>query len=162
MHAPPPPPATNNMEIINNKFGKFFGPSFTWTGYMLLAAGLIAMSYSFTSLVLIIPGIFVAFTYSGTLIDPVNKRVKSYTALFGLFRTGKWTDIDKSSDFTITRVKGRYTSYSRGNQRLDIHTNEIRLLVVNKEKGLNIVLKKFRTFEEARAEMEKMKKIFSP
>jgi hypothetical protein len=34
--------------------------------------------------------------------------------------------------------------------------------VVNKEKGLNIVLKKFRTFEEARAEMEKMKKIFSP
>jgi hypothetical protein len=72
------------MEIINNKFGKFFGPSFTWTGYMLLAAGLIAMSYSFTSLVLIIPGIFVAFTYSGTLIDPVNRQILTYLQILQL------------------------------------------------------------------------------
>jgi hypothetical protein len=149
------------MKTINNKFGKFFGPSFTWTGYMLLAAGLIAMSYSFISLILIIPGLFVAFTYTGTLIDPVNKKVRSYTALFGLIRVGKWIGIDKSSDFTITKVRGRYTSYSRGNQRLDINIDEIRLLVVNKEKGIKIVLKKFKNFEEAREEMEKMKEIFN-
>lgn len=150
------------MEEINNKFGKFFGPSFTYTGYALLAAGLLAISYSLTSLVLIIPGIFIAFTYTGTIIDVRNKRVKPYTSLFGVTRTGKWIEISTFSRFSIVKSTQRYTSYSRGSVRFDMNIPGLNLMLMNREGTKKVVLNKFHTFEEAQKEMDEFSALLFP
>jgi hypothetical protein len=150
------------MEERNNKFGKFFGPSFTFTGYALIAAGLIALSYSLTSLVLIIPGLFIAFTYTGTIIDFRNKRVKAYTSLFGVIRTGNWIEISKFSRFNIVKSTRKYTTYSRGSVRFDMNISGLNLLLMNKEGTLKVVLNRFPNFEEAQKEMDELTGILFP
>src|SRR5659263_702484 len=109
------------MAQRNNNFGKFFGPSFTFTGYALIVAGLLTVSYSLTSLFLVIPGMFIAFTYTGTIIDTDNKRVKPYSSLFGFIRTGKWIEINRFSRFSIEKSTRRFTTYSRSNIRFDMN-----------------------------------------
>jgi hypothetical protein len=150
------------MEERNNKFGKFFGPSFTFTGYALIAAGLISLSYSLTSLLLIIPGLFIAFTYTGTIIDFRNKRVKAYTSLFGVIRTGNWIEISNFTRFSIVKSTQRYTTYSRGSVRFDMNISGLNLLLMNKEGTLKVVLNKFPNFEEAQKEMDELTPVLFP
>ncbi len=150
------------MALYNNNFGKFFGPSFTFTGYALIAAGLLTMSYSLTSLFLVIPGMFIAFTYTGTIIDTENKRVKPYTTLFGFIRTGKWIDVSQFSRFSISKSTRRYTAYSRANLRFDMNVSDINLLLINNDGTRKVVLNKYSKFEDAQREMEKLSKNFFP
>ena len=150
------------MEVKNNKLGKLFGPSFSYTGYVFIAAGIITISYSLTSLVLIIPGIFIAFTYTGTIIDTENKRVKPYTSLFGLIRTGKWIEVNKFSRFNIIKSNKKYTSYSRANLRLDMRSSDIRLLLINKDGTRKVVLNRYSKFEDAQREMNELSGILIP
>ena len=150
------------MELRNNNFGKFFGPSFTITGYALIAAGLLTMSYSLTSLFLVIPGMFIAFTYTGTIIDTENKRVKPYTTLFGFIRTGKWIDVSQFSRFSISKSTRRYTTYSRGSVRFDMNISDLNLLLMNKDGTRKVVLNKYSKFEDAQSEMEKLSGILFP
>jgi hypothetical protein len=144
------------MRLRNNKFGKLFGPSFSFAGYILLAVGIIAVSYSLTSLIFIIPGMFIAFTYSGTVIDIENKRVKPYTSLFGIVRTGNWINVSQFSRFSIEKKTRRYTSYSRTNLRLDTNMSVIQLLLINQNGTRKIVLNEYSKFEDAQKEMEEL------
>jgi hypothetical protein len=150
------------MQIIDNKFGKFFGPSLTYTGYALMAAGLLSISYSLTSLFLIIPGLFIAFTYTGTIIDTENKRVKPYTSHFGFIRTGNWIEVNQFSRFSIEKATRGYTAYSRGSVRLDMKISDINLLLIYKEKKGKVVLNRFTKFEDARNEMDRLSEILFP
>jgi hypothetical protein len=150
------------MAHRDNNFGKFFGPSFAYTGYALMIAGLLTISYSFTSLFLLIPGIFIAFTNYGTIIDTDNNKVKTYTSLFGFIRTGKWIEISRFSRFSIEKATRRYTSYSRGSVRFDMNISSINLLLINRDGKGKIILKKFNKFEDAQKEMDELEKIFFP
>jgi hypothetical protein len=144
------------MESQNNKLGKFFGPSLSFAGYFLMGAGILTISYSFGSLALIIPGAFLAFTYSGTILDIDKKRVKPYIALFGIFRTGEWVYIKNTSQFNIAKVTKRFTSYSRANVRFDLDTREIRLILINKDIPKKVIINKFKNFEDAQREKEEI------
>jgi hypothetical protein len=150
------------MPLRNNNFGKFFGPTFAFTGYALIIAGLFAVSYSLTALFLVIPGMFIAFTYTGTIIDTENKRVKPYTSLFGFIRTGKWIGIDRFSRFSIEKSTSRYTAYSRANIRFDMNISNINLILLNHEGNLKVVLNKHSNFEDARKEKEELSEILFP
>jgi hypothetical protein len=154
----------NQMAVINNKFGKFFGPSFTYTGYALMAAGVFAFSYSrgLTSLLLFFPGMFIAFTYTGTIIDTENLKVKPYTSYLGIIQAGKWLYINRFSRFSIEKSKMNYTFYSRGSVRFDMNISNINLLLLNHEGTEKVVLKKFNSFEDARKEMDELSLIFFP
>jgi len=147
------------MESRNNKLGKFFGPSLSSAGYFLMGAGILTISYSFTSLALIISGAFLAFTYTGTILDIDNKRVRPYISLFGIFRTGEWVNISHASQFSIAKVANRFTSYSRANIRFDFDTSEIRLILINKDKPKKVIINKFNNFEDARREKEEISRI---
>ena len=150
------------MESRNNKLGKFFGTSLSSAGYFLMGAGILTISYSFTSLALIISGAFLAFTYTGTILDIDNKRVRPYISLFGIFRTGEWVNISHASQFSIAKVANRFTSYSRANVRLDLDISEIRLILinkVNKDKPKKVVINKFNNFEDALREKEEISSI---
>jgi len=148
--------------VINNKLGKFFGPSSSYTGYFMIAGGLVALTYSPVSLTLVIPGMFMAFTYNGTLIDTEKRRIKPYTALFGIYRAGKWTDTDQFTGFSIIKATKKYTTYSRGSVRFDMSVSDLELVLLKKNSKEKVVLKRFGNFIDARKEMEDMTPVIFP
>jgi hypothetical protein len=144
------------MSVHDYNHGKFFGPSSGFAGYVLIGGGLIALSYSLFSLVMIIPGGFMAFTYTGTLLDTDNKRIKPYTSLFGIIRTGKWIDVNEFTRFNISKVTRKYTSYSRANVRFDMGISDIILLLSNKDGTKKVVINRYSKFEDAQREKDEL------
>jgi hypothetical protein len=131
-------------------------------GYVFIACGIFAAFYSLLGLTLIIPGTFMLFTYDGILIDTDKKKLKPYTAIFGLFKTGNWIDADQFTRFSIVKSTKRYTSYSRGSVRFDMNVSDIELLLINRNGSKKIILNKYKNFEEARKAMEEYKIILMP
>jgi len=130
-------------------------------GYVFIGCSIFAANYSPIALLLIIPGLFMAFTYTGTIIDADKKRVRPYTSLFGLIRTGKWIETKSFSRFKIIRSNRRYTSYSRANIRFDMNVSDIRLLLLNSNGSTKVVLKRFNNIEDAQREMKELSEILS-
>jgi hypothetical protein len=145
------------MGLCNNNHGKFFGPVQVYMGYTFIVLGLTCSIYSLTILLLVIPGAFLAFTFTGTIIDFENKKVRPYTNLFGIFRTGKWIAVSRFSGFKIIKSNRRYTSYSRGNVQLDMNFSDISLLLINRNGREKVILKRYKSFQESRADMEELK-----
>jgi hypothetical protein len=150
------------MVLRNHNHGKFFGPVQVFMGYIFIVLGLCCVIYSPGTLLLVIPGTFMAFTYSGTIIDTENKKIMPYTTLFGIIRTGKWIEVSAFSIFKIVKSNRRYTSYSRSNVRLDMNITDISLLLVSKRGTKKVVLNRFTNFEDARREMEELKITLMP
>lgn len=150
------------MPVINNNLGRFFGPSSSFMGYTFIICGIIALIYSLLGLTLLIPGFFMAFTYNGTIIDTEKKRIKPYTSLFGIFRTGKWIDASQFTRFNIIKATKKYTTYSRANVRMDMNVSDIELLLINRTGSKKVVLNKYSTFEDAHKEMEELSPVLLP
>jgi len=150
------------MPFINNNLGKFFGPSSSYMGYVFIISGIVAVNYSLLSLTLLLPGFFMAFTYNGIIIDTDNKKIKPYTALFGIFKTGKWIDANQFTRFNIIKATKKYTTYSRANVRFDMKMSDIELLLINRNGSKKIVLNKFSNFEDAHKEMEELSQLLLP
>lgn len=146
------------MPVLNYIHGKFFGKSGQYSGYALIAGGLLALfsTKSPAAMFLVVPGIFMAFTYSGTILDYNNKRVKQYTSVFGIYNAGKWISISSFTRFNISKVTGRYTSYSRGNVRFDMDVTTVRLLLTNSDGSLNVTINNFKNFEDAQKVKEEL------
>jgi hypothetical protein len=146
----------------DNNLGRFFGPSANFAGYVLIFAGIIALSYSLVSLVLIIPGAFMAFTYNGTILDFEQKRVKPYTSLFGIIRIGNWIEVKQFTGFSITKVTNKYSAYSRANVMFSMDISDIRLMLLNKDGKGKVVVDKFSKFEDARKKKDELRHLFFP
>jgi len=144
------------MNGIDNKHGKFFGPVQIYSGYVFIACGLLFLSYSPATILFLIPGAFLAFTNSGTIIDIENKRVRPYTNLFGFIRTGKWIETSEFCRFKIMKSNRRYTSYSRANLKLDMNITDISLVLFDITGKKKVVLNRYENFEDARIEMDEM------
>lgn len=150
------------MAVYNYNQGKFFGPIQIYTGYFLIMGGLIGISYSLIAIVLIISGAFLAFTYTGTILDTEIYRVKPYTNLFGIIRTGKWIDLKIFTRFNIVRTNRKYTSYSRGSVRFDMNISNIQLRLINKDGTSYVILNRYGKMEEAQKEKEELSRILFP
>ena len=150
------------MPLQNNNLGKFFGPSASYAGYVFIGCGIFATTYSLLALTLLLPGFFMAFTYNGTIIDTDKKRIKPYTALFGIYRAGKWINADQFTRFKIIKASRKYTTYSRANVKFDMVLTDIELLLINSNGSKKIVLNKYSNFEDAQKEMEELKNLLLP
>ena len=141
--------------IINNKTDRLFGQTGTFTGYSMVVFGLIALYYKLypTFIALLIAGSFIAFTYTGTKIDLKNRKIKSYTCLFGFIILGKWISVNEFTRFTIYKSKRSYTTYSRANVPLTLKEQDIRLALVNSDGTQKIIINKYNSFEAARDAM---------
>lgn len=150
------------MSIINYNHGKFFNSSLIYSGYFFILCGLIAVVYSPGSLFLIIPGTFMAFTYSGTIINTEKNTVRPYTNLFGIIRTGKYANISDFTRFSIRNTHRRYTAHSRGQVRLDMDIYSMDLLLLNHDGSRKIILNRYHNFEQAQNEKERLSEILFP
>lgn len=149
-------------QLINNNLGKFFNPGQSYMGYVFIGSGIFASFYSLWALLLLVPGVFIAYTYTGTVIDPPGKRVRPYTMLFGFIRTGKWIEMTRFSGFKIIKSNRGYTSYSRANVRFDMKVSDIRLLLINRDGSLKVAVNKYNNFEDAQKEKDEMTVILFP
>jgi hypothetical protein len=150
------------MALLEYNHGKFFAPVQIYSGYFLMAGGLIAVLFSFTSIILIISGAFLAYTSSGTVLDTENKRVKPYTNLFGIIKTGKWLDMSHFTRFNIIRTTKKYTTYSRGSVRFDMNVSDIQLRLINDNNTRKVIINRYNKMEEAQEEKEKLSRILYP
>jgi hypothetical protein len=150
------------MPVLNNKLGKFFSPSASYGGYVFIACGIFASFYSPLALILLIPGLFMAYTYEGILIDTDKKKLRPYTSLFGIFTTGKWIDANQFTRFNIVKSTKQYTSYSRANMRFDMNISDIELLLINRNGTKKVIVNKYNNFEDAHKEIEELHEILLP
>jgi hypothetical protein len=148
--------------VLNKNLGKFFGPSASYMGYVFIGCGIFTATYSLLALTLIIPGAFMAFTYNGTIIDTDKKKIKPYTSVFGIYKTGKWIDASQFTRFNIIRATKKYTTYSRGSVRFDMNVSDIELLLINRNGTKKIILNKYNNFEDAQKEMEELRGLLLP
>jgi len=131
-------------------------------GYVFIAVGIFCAVYSPYILLFLIPGTFMAFTSTGTIIDIENKKVRPYTSLFGFIRTGKWIEVSLFSGFKIMKSNRRYTSYSRANVQLDMNISDVKLLLINKNGTRKVELNRYKSFEDARKDMDELKNSLFP
>jgi hypothetical protein len=134
--------------------GKFFTPVQINIGYIFIACGIFFAFYKLTALLFVIPGAFMAFTYTGAVLDTMNKTVKSYTTHFGLITTGKWITINGFNRFIIQRATRKYTSYSRGSVSFDMNISDIKLLLASPKGSNKLLIARYGSFEEAQKEKE--------
>ena len=146
----------------NFNHGKFFSPVQVYMGYVFLAAGIFCAYYSLSILILAIPGAFIAFTTTGTILDIQNRSIKAYTMHFGFFRTGNWIALSQFTRFNIQRATRIYTTYSRGSLRLDTNLTDINLLLTNSNGTKKITINRYSTFEEAQKEKEELAPMLFP
>ena len=142
--------------IINNKLDKSFGPVGSFSGIVVFVAGLGSCYYSFYSLILILIGAFVGFSYSNTLIDIDRKRIRFSNNYFGVIKTGQWMNISLDMKIGIKKSKRVWRSYSGGNRTLDLTNEDFRLVLYNSQGKLLIPIYKTAGLNSAKYKLEEI------
>lgn len=142
--------------ISVNKLDKSFGPVGSTSGIFLFIAGLALVYFNLSGLFLILLGAFVGFTSTCTIVDSNNKRIKFATNLFGVFKFGKWIDLEPEMTLGIKKSNKDWRTYSQGNRTLDISNSDYRIVLYNKSNHEIIPIKKVMSIELANAELEKL------
>lgn len=140
--------------IINNKIDKIFGPSGVFSGYVLIAVGVISSFFYLEAIFLIIIGAYTAFSSSGTRIDTEEKKVKHYFSHFGLFESGKWVALDNFSAIKLFKSNISYSTFSRSNRQTDIKKKGYRISLTGQTKKKDIPIMHCETVEIAKQEAE--------
>lgn len=82
---------------IHHRLGKTFPPIATFIGYAFIGVGLFTAFKSAEPVIgvgLILFGLYIGFSTTGTIIDLNAKRFKVYSSIFGI-RIGEWSPLKK-------------------------------------------------------------------
>jgi hypothetical protein len=142
--------------IVKNKLDKLFGPAGRAAGLFLLLAGVAATYFSLMGLILVIPGAFIAFTTTSSMLDIENKRIKLSNDLFGIIPVGKWIDIKPEMKLGLKMTRMGSRSYSISNMPLDYHTNDIRIILFSPDNTQIMPIKKFASLESSKIELAEL------
>jgi hypothetical protein len=140
--------------ISHNKLDKSFGPVGSFSGIIVFVAGLASVWFSLFSLLLLVIGAFVGFTYSSTEIDFDRKRVRFLNNLFGILKTGEWLNVNPDMKIGISRSGRIWRTYSGGNRTLDRTTEDFRLILYDSKGKELMPLAKTKDVDSAEAELE--------
>jgi len=140
--------------ISHNKLDKSFGPVGSFSGIIVFIGGLGTIWLSLFSLILIMIGAFVGFSYSSVEIDFARKRVRFLNNLFGIIKTGQWLNVKTDMKIGISKSNKVWRSYSGSNRMLDIPSDDYRLLLFNAAGEKLMVLKKSDDLNMARKELD--------
>jgi len=140
--------------IINNKIEQIFGTAGSTSGYVFIIIGIVLLFYSFTGILVLIIGAFMAFSTTSAIIDFDNKRVKFSNNLFGFIKTGKWIDISPKMKIGIKKSDLSWRSFSRSNRSIDIDDKDFIIYIYSEKTNLNIALKKVNNLEVANKELD--------
>jgi hypothetical protein len=146
--------------IIDHKLDKFFGPSGSFAGYVLMFAGIpVAISVNPLGVLLIILGCFMNFTHLGAEIDTEKGTYRVYNKVFGLFKLGKTRKLKDVKYISVERFNGGYVTYSRSNRRLDNRFIDYRVnLQGNRQVDKNFIYKN-KSYENAQKEAVRLSEL---
>lgn len=142
--------------ISHNKLDKSFGPVGSFSGIIVFVAGLTSVWFSLFSLLLLVIGAFVGFTYSSTEVDSGQKRVRFLNNLFGIIKTGEWLKVKTDMKIGIRRSGKIWRTYSGGNRTLDSTTEDYRLILYDSKGKQLMPLVKTKDVDSAEAELERI------
>jgi len=137
---------------LKNKLDKTFGAVGMSAGLLLMVAGAAITFFSLTGLVLLAMGALVGLTYTATLVDINNKRMKFTTYLFGIIPLGKWIHVESGMSVGVRNWKTQWRTYSAGNRTLDLEERDFRIVLYDIHGKILMPLKKFQDREMAEAE----------
>lgn len=138
------------------KLDNVFGPVGRVAGWVLLGAGLYAIWFSWTGILLILMGAFTAFTTTGSEIDFEHKKIKPYNNIFGVVKIGKWIQIEHGMKAGIKHSNQVWTAYSRGNMSINIDESDFRIVIIQKNEKEYLPIIKTSSLQEAEALLEKL------
>ena len=142
--------------IIDNKIQQTFNGPLIFMGitFMALAVILVIAKLWILGILSFVIAGFLLFTFSGIEIDTVNRQIKPYYMLFGLFRNGKWQSLEKYIGLTLVPMRKVYSVFSRSNRKNDSEMDDFRVYLVNRSKKPALPLKSCKTHEAAQDSMD--------
>jgi hypothetical protein len=142
--------------IIKNKLDKTFGPFGSSTGFFIMVGGFIATYFSIFGIIIAIVGAFTAFTTTSTSIDTVKKKIRYSDNLFGIIPIGKWIDIKPGMKLGLKKSHRGFVGYIRGTQPVDIHYNDIRIILYDSHNKKIMPVKKFDSYETLQKDLNNL------
>jgi len=144
--------------ILNNKFGKIFGPGMRAGGFMFFLFGILvlfgesSMHKIFVVLIgiaLIATGMLVVFTTSGMLLDIDNRRIKKYNKYLFFFKQGKWVSIGDFKYITTMNFMMSQSTFSRSNRELKTSEMQYEVYILNENHSKKIMINYFKGLEKS-------------
>jgi hypothetical protein len=139
---------------INNRLDKSFGPIGTFAGLILFIVGIILTYFYFSSVLLILIGGFVGFSFSSAIIDYEKKRVKFANNIFGIIPIGKWIQILPTMKIGLKEFNQTFRAYSQGNRTLDVSKMDFRIILYDSDEKEIMQIKKAETLDSAKADRD--------
>lgn len=138
----------------DNKLDTSFGPVGSFAGIIVFLAGLGSLYFSWFSLILVLIGAFMGFTYSSTEIDFSRKRVRFLNNLFGVVKIGQWMNVKPDMKIGIAKSRKIWKTYSGGNRELEIENEDFRLVLYDSSGKKIMPIKKVDNLNSAKMELE--------
>jgi hypothetical protein len=134
--------------LIKNKIYSSFGPFESFAAKLVFIFGCAVVWFSLSAIMLILGGAFFGFTYFCTTIDIEKHRVRSGDVLFGIFRTGRWIDINPDMTVGVIKWEKVWRILSWTNRSVSVPENDFlvvlfkpdgkKLLTLNKKPSLEL------------------------
>ncbi len=144
--------------LIHNKISRTLSGPYLFIG-IVFSVGTI---FSFLHASWVLAGIqlviswFLLASYSGVDIDTEKRQIKEYNMWFGIYKTGQWKAIKTYKGLTLVSMQKVYRLYSRSNRRNIQSHKDFRIYLVNKNKRPSIAIKKCKTAQEAKKNINEL------
>ena len=120
----------------------------------MFIAGVILTYFYFSSVILVLIGGFVGFSYSSAMIDYEKKRVKFSNNIFGIIPIGKWLQILPTMRIGIKEYNQTYRAYSQGNRANNVSRMDYRIILYDFDEKEIMQVNKADTLDSARLERD--------
>ena len=103
-------------EPLDHNLGNVFPPAMKFTGKVTMVGSFFFWLISpLVGIILLIAGVFLAFTRKGVLVKIQEREIKPYTFIFGV-KYGKWTSVQDIKRISIAKRNFSTTAYSSANR----------------------------------------------
>jgi hypothetical protein len=144
-----------------NYINSFFGPVAVVSGWTLILGGIVISTFSLAGIFLIVAGLFVGFTHLATTVDAQRRRIKFAHYYFGILPHGKWVVVSGEMSFRIKKTHKVWKTYSRSNRKLETHSHDFRVVLVDASGHEILPVCRCKTVEEAGERMREIESLFS-
>jgi len=141
--------------VINNRVNLTFGSAGSFTGYILLAVGLVTIN-SWVGIILVLIGAFFALSFTGITIDKEENRCRQFTQLFGLFKVGDWEELSAFNEITFQKNESVFRVNSQSNRSISTKSNSYLIYLLTKFTQNKMVVKKCKDKDIAKIEANKL------
>ncbi len=141
--------------MIHNKLDKLFGQAGSIFGWIIMLVGIYSGILPL-SILLVLIGSFMAFSYSGIYLDQDEEKYKFYYAYFGIFKSGSWRSLKN-----IDRVAGISSiilrdSYIPKQKETKLKMDDCFVVLFLKNHNRKIPFKRCKDLLEAKLEAQKL------